>query len=223
MNKQGSHKIDYLDYIWNPVKGLCKYNCEYCFMQRYYKRFNLNPEIRFDETELNTRFLNIPSKMGVCFNHDLFGEWIPSEWIYRIIKRTEENPQHIFIFLTKNPKRYNEFKFPKNCWLGTTVDGTPRTIGNLELLARIEHQNLKFISFEPLLAIIYLRSIPTAIYSKFGWFIIGADSNPGAIHPPLIWADMFRKLCIQLGKPLWIKDNFKFPIKVKEWPYQKNN
>ena len=160
MNKQGKGKIDYLEWDWNPVKGLCKKGCSYCFMQRYYKRFKLNPTIRLDEKELNIKFPKNPCKIGVCFNHDLFGDWISSEWIYKIIKRTEENPQHTFIFLTKNPLRYNDFKFPKNCWLGTTVDGTINTINNLKYIQLIEHFDLiKFVSFEPLIEITYLKEI----------------------------------------------------------------
>lgn len=218
MNKQGPNKIDYLDWVYNPIKGLCKTNCAYCFMQRYYKRFNLNTEIRLDIEELNVRFPIKPSRIGVCFNHDLFGSWINSEWIYQIIRRAEESSEHTFVFLTKNPQRYNEFKFPENCWLGTTVDGTERTIGNLEILGKLEHENLKFISFEPLLSIDLIKDIPIVAYAKFGWFILGADSNPGAVHPPLIWADMIRKMSKQLGIPLWIKDNFNFIMKIKEEP-----
>ena len=222
MNRQGKNRIDYLDYTWNCVKGLCKRGCSYCFMQRYYKRFKLNPKIRLDEKELNRKFPKNSCKIGICFNHDLFGDWISSEWIYKIIKRTEENPQHTFIFLTKNPLRYNNFKFPKNCWLGTTVDGTINTIKNLKYIQSIEHFNLiKFVSFEPLIEITYLKEIDLDFFKKLDWMIVGADTNADAKKPPLMWCDGFRKLSRRLDIPLWIKDSFinmGYPRTIKEFP-----
>ena len=220
MNKQGPGKIDYLDWVWNCVKGLCKRNCDYCFMQRYYKRFKLNPEIRFDEKELKCKFPVKPSRIGISFNHDLFGEWIPSEWIYQIIKRTEENPQHTFVFLTKYPSRYNDFKFPKNCWLGTTIDGTNKTIDNLWKLGGIHNSNLKYLSLEPLLEIERFKQVNWD-QCNIDWIIIGADTNANAKRPPLVWCDMFNKLARRLEIPLWIKNSFikmGYPIVIKELP-----
>jgi protein gp37 len=49
MNKT---KIEWCDYTWNPVKGLCPVGCEYCYTHKIYKRFKWNPKIRFDEKEL---------------------------------------------------------------------------------------------------------------------------------------------------------------------------
>jgi protein gp37 len=218
LNKQGPGKIDYCDYTWNPVSG-CLHNCDYCYLRRFNERFGVSFEPKFHPDRLNDpATAKKPSIIFVGSSGDMFGEWVPSNWIYSVLKEIEKYPQHIFLMLTKNPKRYSEFKFPKNCWLGTTVDGTDRTIFNMELLIKVEHTNLKFISFEPLLSIDLLKGIPLWAYSKFGWFIVGADSNPGATHPPLIWADKFRKLCTELKIPLWIKDNFSFIIKIKEAP-----
>ena len=53
---------------------------------------------------------------------DLFGDWVKGHQIRHIIYITTLYPQHRFLFLTKNPKRYREFEFPKNCWLGATID-----------------------------------------------------------------------------------------------------
>jgi protein gp37 len=39
---------------------------------------------------------------------DLFGEWVPDEWIKEVFRACEEAPQHRYLFLTKNPERLNQ-------------------------------------------------------------------------------------------------------------------
>ena len=36
---------------------------------------------------------------------DLFGKWVPSMWIERVLNTVKKCPQHIFLFLTKNGSR----------------------------------------------------------------------------------------------------------------------
>lgn len=46
-----------------------------------------------------------PRTIFVCSMADLFGEWVPDEWIEQVFKACEAAPQHRYIFLTKNPGR----------------------------------------------------------------------------------------------------------------------
>ena len=63
-----------------------------------------------------------PSKIFVCDCGDLWGEWVPNEWIEEVLKVVKKCPQHTFQFLTKNPQRYLDFEpLPDNSWAGTTV------------------------------------------------------------------------------------------------------
>lgn len=56
---------------------------------------------------------------------DLFGSWVPDEWIEEVFAACERAPQHTYLFLTKNPKRYLTLagKLPAkaNMWYGTTA------------------------------------------------------------------------------------------------------
>ena len=70
------------------------------------------------EATLDWRFRNV----FTCSMSDLFGRWIPSEWIEAVQSMARDNPQWTFLFLTKFPKRIAEFDIPPNAWLGTTVD-----------------------------------------------------------------------------------------------------
>lgn len=66
-----------------------------------------------------------PRTIFVCSMADLFGAWVPDEWIAEVFKACEAAPQHRYLFLTKNPKRYMELKLngklPKQHWYGTSV------------------------------------------------------------------------------------------------------
>ena len=47
-------KIEWTDYTWNPIKGLCPVDCKlpdgrsYCYAKRIYQRFKWNPKIGFE-------------------------------------------------------------------------------------------------------------------------------------------------------------------------------
>ena len=46
-----------------------------------------------------------PRTIFVCSMADLFGEWVPDEWIAEVFKACDAAPWHRYLFLTKNPKR----------------------------------------------------------------------------------------------------------------------
>jgi hypothetical protein len=124
-------KIEWCDLTWNPVTG-CNHGCEYCYAKKIANRFgshdvtNLGNEMTI---QLNTKPSNpypykfIPTfhkyrleepaqktkgrKIFVCSMADLFGNWVPDEWTSEVLKSCEAAPQHKYLFLTKNPKRYS--------------------------------------------------------------------------------------------------------------------
>lgn len=146
-------------YTWNPVTG-CKHGCGYCYARRI-SRTGFEP--KFHKSRLSQPAeIKTPSTFFVGSMADLFGEWVPIEWIDSILEIVEKCPQHKFLFLTKNPIRYLEFKFPDNCWLGTTVTK------NGDLVYRMGKDNC-FLSFEPLLGNI---EKPNFCYTN--WIIIGS-------------------------------------------------
>ena len=49
-----------------------------------------------------------PANILVCHSGDLFGDWIPTEWIIKIFDTCKNAPWHNYMFLTMNPKRYFE-------------------------------------------------------------------------------------------------------------------
>ncbi len=200
MNKT---KIEWTDYTLNPVVG-CKHGCFYCYAKKMNDRFKWIKEWDdpqwFPERLREPYKLKKPSKIFVCSIADLFGDWIPIRWIEYVIEMAEENPQHTFQFLTKNPKRYSEFEFPQNCWLGITIDGTEPLVEQVKkreyLLTKTD--NFKFISFEPLLGKVSIVRI-----KKVDLVIVGAMTGQGAVVPEKEWIKSIKH------KNIFYKNNIK--------------
>jgi hypothetical protein len=117
-----------------------------------------------NQEEFRTKFgkgeLIFVSDMG-----DLFGDFIPSNWIKRVLEYTARFPKTHFLFLTKNPLRYSEFlhQMPENAILGATIEtdndqilldnkiseAPPPSIRHIAM--RDLDWDKKFISIEPIL------------------------------------------------------------------------
>ena len=69
-----------------------------------------------------------PRAIFVCSMADLFGEWVPDEWIKAVFDACAAAPQHRYLFLTKDPGRYCDLEraglLPSgdNYWFGATYD-----------------------------------------------------------------------------------------------------
>lgn len=69
-----------------------------------------------------------PRTIFVCSMADLFGAWVPDEWIKAVFDACAAAPQHRYLFLTKDPGRYCDLEraglLPSgdNYWFGATYD-----------------------------------------------------------------------------------------------------
>jgi DNA repair photolyase len=127
LNVKGNLRLD----TWNPITG-CLHNCLYCWARNFSKRLatmGVEPykthgfKPTFVERRLKQNFPKddfiFVSDMG-----DMWGEWVPKEWILKVLKTLRTKPKTGFLFLTKNPRRYHEFlgEFSKNMTLGATLE-----------------------------------------------------------------------------------------------------
>ncbi len=156
--------FDVITATWNPVIG-CLHNCCYCWARNlaetrlsHMEKYKDGFKPKLVEYELKKRFKDkfvFAVDMG-----DLFGEWVPREWILKVIEAVKGNPESYFLFLTKNPRRYFEFLdcYPKNVVLGTTIETNkdypvsvaPSQIERYKMMSSLPWKN-KLISMEPLL------------------------------------------------------------------------
>jgi len=121
-----------------------------------------------------------PQNIFVCSMADLFGEWVPDEWISAVLNACKKAPQHRYIFLTKNYRRYNKLRgkeilpLDKNMYFGVSVT-TERQIKQ----ACLHWDNIDFLSIEPLSEYIGFDewSIDIEGRSHWKWVIVGAETG----------------------------------------------
>jgi protein gp37 len=235
VNKQGKNGIPYCDYTWNPVTG-CLHSCSYCFARRIAERFKgskafpngFEPMFHGDRL-IEPRKQSKPSRIFVSDMGDLFGDWVPSGWIEKVLAMVHISSRHTYLFLTKNPKRYKEFEWPKNAWLGTSVENQAAADERIPLLLQTPAA-VRFISAEPLLGPVdiskwaklfipwvnaggpnecrhgYAAGIPCPQCSQnLDWVIVGGESGPGARPCHSDWVRSLRDQCQAAIVPFFFK------------------
>ncbi len=136
-------------------------------------------EPTFHRYRLNDYIGKQSRNIFVCSMSDLFGEWVPDSWIDEVFAACEKAPQHNYLFLTKNPQRYNEYGMDAytipgifNLWYGMSVT-TEAQFDKTWLLP--EYCNT-FISIEPILEDLHTRDMD-ARFENLDWMIVGAETG----------------------------------------------
>ena len=222
MNKT---KIDWCDSTWNPVTG-CMYGCEYCYARGIATRFGGNAlrinhvldkpfaikgktqpyPFGFIPTLHRYRLNDYIGKKGrnifVCSMADLFGDWVPDDWIEEVFEACGKAPQHNYLFLTKNPKRYVELakkgilRCADNMWYGwSETKDAPHNTFCLPRGAKT------FVSVEPL-----LESLRPSLAD---WIIVGAETGRrrDRVIPKKEWVERIVEDCREYGIPLFMKSS----------------
>lgn len=230
-------KIDWADATWNPVTG-CLHGCEYCYARRMVERFGgMAPDEKCHE--LNERNhdsrgkadpypfgfaptihryrMNQPKKwteprtIFVCSMADLFGDWVPEEWIKEVFDACKEAPQHRYLFLTKNPQRYidlrNQGVLPRwneahNMWFGSTTTKKQDKVFGDSLAYNT------FLSVEPILEPFDNLGDRACIVD---WIIVGAETGnrKGKITPEKGWIMEIAEGCRRTNTPIFMKESLR--------------
>ena len=241
-NRFGAHIKNYnyemvhdLEYKWETttyqddfVTVESKRACPYPFdFEPTFHRYRLNEPQKWKK----------PQTIFVCSMADLFGKWVPDEWIQEVFSACEKAKQHRYLFLTKNPGRYCDLEragiipHGNNFWFGATYDHSnwngERVSGRPETFSyngKMVHdagdwyfpaypKKNRFISFEPL-----LYDIGTDIGSTGGeWHIIGAETGnrKGKVECKREWVEHIVKWSDENGIPVFMKDSL-LPIMGEE-------
>jgi len=147
-------KIEWTDQTWNPIRARNKATgkvgwhcthvsegCRHCYAETMNKwRGTGLPfapasqdkiELFLDEKILERPLhWKKPRKVFVCDMTDLFGEWVPDEWIEKMLAVMAVTPQITYQILTKRPERMRRFFTEDidgrqdriNSWCGTFKD-----------------------------------------------------------------------------------------------------
>lgn len=213
-NRQENDSIEWAKWSWNPVSG-CMHDCPYCYARDIAERFypqKFEPSIYPARLQAPRR-MRVPdgatSDLGLknvftCSMADLFGRWVPAEWIELVLAEVRRAPQWNFLFLTKFPIRLSEFEFPDNAWVGTTVDCQIR-VANAERAFRKVRAKVKWLSCEPL-----IEPLKFSDLGMFQWVVIGGASGSSQTPewlPPRDWHEALRRDALKAGCEVYEKTN----------------
>ena len=181
-----NENIEWAGWSWNPVTG-CLHNCAYCYARDIANRFYTQKfEPSFIPERLsqpantkipNPRWSNDIGYKNIftCSMADLFGKWVPQEWIEAVLETINHNPQWTFLLLTKFPVRMAEFSYPQNVWLGTSVDyqwAVERAEKAFTKIKASGFNGICWLSCEPMMERLTFSSL-----EMFDWVVMGGSSK----------------------------------------------
>jgi len=168
-----------------------------------------------------------PRNIFVCSMADLFGEWVPDEWIDEVVYSTQQAKQHRYLFLTKNPSRYGDWldrfehneikKLSKvyvinNLWFGASASSN-------EELEMANRSRAIWLSIEPIRERIKtdedqfmeFRYGDGVEQKRWEWVIIGAETGNSKrkVIPQKAWIDEIMDICRYYGTPVFMKESLR--------------
>lgn len=142
----------------------------------------------------------------VCSMADLFGDWVPDNWIKEVFKACEKAPQHNYLFLTKNVKRYVKYRVPmlENMWYGTSITRE----ADMHLFNFLPEGCNTFVSIEPILSDLEVEK-HNIMFRLVDWFIIGAETGnrKSKVIPERKWIEDIVNECKKRNKPVFMKSS----------------
>jgi protein gp37 len=219
--------VEWAWWTWNPVTG-CEHNCVYCYARDIANRFypeKFTPTFRPERLEA-PRDTTYPEKarteigwrnVFVCSMADLFGRWVPDQWIEDVFTSCRKSPQWNYLFLTKFPLRYESLRFPDTAWVGTSVDEQRRVANAEKAFAKVKAP-IKWLSVEPL-----REPLKFTRLDLFDWVVIGgqsASSGAPEFLPPFEWVADIVVQSKAAGCQVYIKPNIGFDgqTRPREYP-----
>lgn len=161
--------------------------------------------------------LKKPRNIFVCSMADLFGEWVPDEVIQEVMDACRAARWHRYLFLTKNPKRYEDI-IRKDIlsgregyiWLGSTTT-THQDPAFFTMNVREEFNRVKtFVSIEPILEQ-FGKCNPYGSVAMTDWVIIGAETGnrKSKVVPEKEWIMEIAGECDRYNTPLFMKESLR--------------
>lgn len=200
-------KIDWCTHTVNPVVG-CTFGCSYCYARKMNDRFkwieDWNKPI-FSPERLQKLSSKKPKIIFMNSMSDI-ADW-KQEWKDEVFRTIKNNPQHVYLFLTKRLKEaYQDIKYPSTVWLGNTIT----TQGDFIREYGRPSGAKRFYSIEPLLEPIRIPSnnIPRV---NIQWVIIGAETGnrKNKVIPKKEWITDIVKQSKRWDVPVFMKESLK--------------
>lgn len=197
---KGTGKPLELDYPWEQKnKDGSITNAAYPFgFEPTFHRYKLNEPQKWKK----------PRNIFVCSMADLFGEWVPDEWIQEVLQACDKAAQHRYLFLTKNPARLCKMASAgilpchDNWWFGSTLDNknAKRFQGGIKYHT--------FTSIEPLTEHMH---VGLGSFGSDEWVIVGAETGnrKDKIAPKREWVENIVEAAQITGMKVFMKESLR--------------
>lgn len=141
---------------------------------------------------------------------EMFGKWVPDEWIEQILDACKKHTKHNYFFLTRNPERYWELEekgilpADDNFWYGYSYSGN-----DSQSWGSRYNDKHNFACVEPLLE--DLKLFNENCYPAAEWVIIGSETGNGKdlVIPKKEWVEKILRHCKKHEIPVYMKDSLK--------------
>jgi len=207
--------IEWTEMTWNPTTGCSKVSagCKFCYAEVMSKRLQAmgvekykdNFKIRIHEKELETPSKwKSPKIVFVNSMSDLFHPEVPIDFIKKVFKVMNDNPQHLFQILTKRAdilKYYDSegwLEWSHNIWMGVSVEDE-RVVNRIDFL-RGTGARVKFLSCEPLIA-----PLPNLNLKNIDWVIVGGESGRKPRPMKQEWVEEIKDQCLSYDTKFFFK------------------
>ncbi|MCA7954554.1 phage Gp37/Gp68 family protein [Burkholderia seminalis] len=131
---------------------------------------------------------------------------------HRLLDLIAETPNLDWLLLTKRihlvrkqlPKGY---EFPKNVWLGTTVEDQATAKKRIKYLLEFSSPSVRFLSCEPLLSALDLSEylVRNEKGNRIDWVIAGGESGPRSRPMDPAWPSALQRQCAKAKVPFHFK------------------
>lgn len=231
MSKQKENGIKWTDVTYNPIRVVDtegKYKgfycekislgCDNCYAEAFNYRYHGTSYTRKlpskQKLELSEKVLAKITKERqytyafISSQTDIFGDWVPSEWIQRIFDAIALNGKTQFQVLTKRPHRMfkevckRQSPLPMNIWLGTTTENQQAFDQRIDSLLSIKEvcDRIIWVSVEPMLSTIQIHPL-------LDWVVCGGESGSKSKRREMKkeWVLDLKGQCAKLKIPFFFK------------------
>lgn len=218
-NRQDTAAIEWAQWSINHITG-CQHTCSYCYARDIALHSKASSAFQngfaptlYPSRLLAARFMKVPAQAAQDARYrnvfagsmaDMFGRWIPTEWLDAIFREMRLAQDWRFLCLTKFPRRLTELDLPPNGWFGTTVDLQCRVKAAEDAFSHIK-TGVRWLSVEPLLEPLTFEHL-----DYFDWIVIGgasASTQTPTWHPPYAWIDHLVRQARDAGCKVYFKTN----------------
>jgi protein gp37 len=199
--------VEWSEKPWNPITGCNPISpgCANCYAKKIahwchgmgQKKYENGFKLTLHPQALHEPYKRKkPTRILVCSMSDLFHKDVPLDYIQQVFQVICDNPQHLFMIVTKRAEILNQFHsqlpWPENLLQAVSVEHS-RYKYRLNLLQRTNAAH-KVAFFEPLLG-----DLGEFDLTGIGWAFVGGESGQGARGMEKDWVLNIKNQCEKQG------------------------